>query len=180
MGIDICLLDCEGYDEVNPKEMHSHQDRSHGDEGPVLEIYDVPVVLGPWNVSPHLRQNAERIDDCPEIDPREKHGQVGDRHREFIPEPGFDVSPCEGGEDVAGVVDDDDDDSGCDLVGEHGEEDERDGDAVVQQKLVILSITAADDEHQLKQRKEVDAHLHHEVMLHIARCLSVARPVRVL
>ena len=150
MSIDICLLDCKCNDEVNPKEMHSHQDRSHEDESPVLEIYYVPVVLRPWNMSPHLRQNAKWIDYSSEIHPREKHGQEGDRHRHFIPESSFDVSPSEGGEDVAGIVNDDYDDSRCDLIGKHGEEDERDGDAMMQQKLVIFSITVANDKHQLK------------------------------
>ena len=160
--------------------MHSHQNRSHEGQCLVLEIYDEPVVLGPRHVAPHLPQNAEWVDDSSEIHPREQHGQEADDHREFVSELGLDVAPAEGGEDVAGVVNDDYDDSCCDLIGEHGEEDEGYGDAVVQQKLMVFSITSADDKDQLVQRKQVDAHLHHEIVLHVRGCLRMARPVGVL
>ncbi len=73
-------------------------------------------------------------------------------------------------------MDVDDDDACGELIGEGGEEDEDDGDAVVQKKLVVFAVRLAYEDCQLDQREEVHSHLCHEVLLHNQGHLLVTWP----
>lgn len=144
------LFESELQDEVDPESVHAHQYRCHEQQGLVLEVDDVPMVIWSGSVGPHLSQDAEGINHCPQVHPREQHRNETAHHHSRMLQTSLQVPSTEGGEDVTGVVDDDDDDSCCDLVGHHGEEDEDDGHAVVQQELMVLSVGFANYEDKLE------------------------------
>lgn len=55
--------------EVYPKCMHEDKHSCHSQQKFILETYSVPYVCWFGSICPNLRQNTERIDDSPKVDP---------------------------------------------------------------------------------------------------------------